>query len=232
MFHYIDPLYWMLMIPVLILSLMASFAVKKAFNKYSQVRSGSGLTGAQVARAILDRNGLQHISVEQHDGFLSDHYDPMKGAVRLSSKVYSNSSVAAIGIAAHETGHAVQHAQQYAPLQLRNMMVPFASFGSNMSWIIIMAGFFLNMLGLIKVGIILFTVVVAFQLITLPVEFDASKRAKQMIARYGMVSDQEGAAVARVLNAAAMTYVAAAASAIATLLYFLLRSGLLGGSDD
>ncbi len=232
MFQYIDPLYWMLMAPVLILSLLASFAVKRAFNKYAQVRSMSGLTGAQVARSILDQNGLQHITVEQHDGFLSDHYDPAKGAIRLSSKVYGSPSVAAIGIAAHETGHAIQHAQKYAALQLRNMLVPVASIGSNMSWIVIMAGFFLNALGLIKIGIVLFSAVVVFQLITLPVEFDASRRAKQMIAHYGMVSGQESTAVARVLNAAAMTYVAAAASAIATLLYFLLRSGLLGGRDD
>lgn len=232
MFHYIDPLYWMLMGPVLLLSLLASFSVKRAFNKYSQIRSMSGLTGAQVARSILDQNGLQHITVEQHDGFLSDHYDPTKGAVRLSSKVFGNPSVAAIGIAAHETGHAIQHAQSYSPLKIRNMMVPIASIGSNMSWIIIMVGFFLGALGLVKIGIVLFSAVVVFQLITLPVEFDASRRAKQMIVQYGMVSGQESAGVAKVLNAAAMTYVAAAASAIATLLYFLLRSGLLGSRDD
>lgn len=232
MFHYIDPLYWMLMGPVLVLSVLASYSVKRAFNKYSKLRSSSGMTGAEVARSILDRNGLGHISVEQHDGFLSDHYDPSKGAVRLSSKVFGSPSVAAIGIAAHETGHAIQHAQKYSPLELRNFMVPMASIGSNMSWIIIMAGFFLNALGLIKIGILLFSAVVIFQLVTLPVEFDASRRAKQMVAQYGIVSGQEGSAVAKVLNAAAMTYVAAAASAVATLLYFLLRSGLLGGRDD
>lgn len=232
MFQYIDPLYWMLMAPVLILSLIASMGVKRAFNKYSQIRSGSGMTGAQIARNILDRNGLRHITVEQHDGFLSDHYDPGKGAVRLSSKVFGSSSVASIGIAAHETGHAIQHAQKYAPLELRNFMVPVASIGSNLSWVIIMAGFFLGALGLIKIGIILFSAVVFFQLITLPVEFDASARAKKMVADYGMVSQQEGIAISKVLNAAAMTYVAAAASSIATLLYFLLRSGLLGGRDD
>jgi Zn-dependent membrane protease YugP len=232
MFQYIDPLYWMLMAPVLLLSLWASFSVKRAFKKYSQLRSMSGMTGAQVARSILDQNGLSHITVEKHDGFLSDHYDPSKGAVRLSTQVYDNPSVASIGIAAHETGHAIQHAQKYAPLELRNLMVPVASIGSNMSWIIIMAGFFLGALGLIKIGIILFSVVVFFQFITLPVEFDASNRAKKLLTQYGMVSGQEGVAVAKVLNAAAMTYVAAAASAIATLLYFLLRSGLLGSRDD
>ncbi len=232
MFYGIDPLYWILMAPVLVLSLFASLRVKSAFKKYSNIKNRSGLTGADVAREILRRNGLSHVEVRKADGFLSDHYDPAKQIVKLSPDVYDSPSVAAVGIAAHETGHAVQHALNYSPLALRNMMVPLASIGSNFAWIIIIAGFFLSMMGLVKIGIILFSAVVVFQLITLPVEFNASARAKQMLQDYNIVSSGDMKGVGSVLNAAAMTYVAAAASAIVTLLYFLIRSGLLGGGDD
>ncbi len=232
MLYGIDPLYWLMMAPVLILSAFASFRVKSAFKKYSGIPNRSGLTGADVARQILNRNGLSHVDVRKADGFLSDHYDPTKKVVKLSSAVYDSPSVAAIGIAAHETGHAVQHAKNYSPLALRNMMVPLASIGSNFAWIIIIAGFFLSMMGLVKIGIILFSAVVFFQLVTLPVEFNASSRAKQMLQEYNIVSSDDMRGVGAVLNAAAMTYVAAAASAVMTLLYFLIRSGLLGGSDD
>ena len=228
----IDPLYWMLMIPVMLLSFVASFRVKSAFKKYSQIRSAFGITGAQAARQILDRNGLNHIEVVETHGFLSDHYDPMKKVVRLSPEVYRSPSLASVGIAAHETGHAVQHAKSYAPLMLRNMMVPVASIGSNFAWIAIMAGFVIGMMGLVKIGILLFSAVVVFQLLTLPVEFNASAKAKEMLTGYGLVSTGELAGVNKVLSAAAMTYVAAAASAIVTLLYFLLRAGLIGGRDD
>jgi len=228
----IDPLYWMLMIPVMLLSFVASFRVKSAFKKYSQIRSAFGITGAQAARQILDRNGLNHIEVVETHGFLSDHYDPMKKVVRLSPEVYRSPSLASVGIAAHETGHAVQHAKSYAPLMLRNMMVPVASIGSNFAWIAIMAGFVIGMMGLVKIGILLFSAVVVFQLVTLPVEFNASAKAKEMLTGYGLVSTGELAGVNKVLSAAAMTYVAAAASAIVTLLYFLLRAGLIGGRDD
>ena len=231
MFYGIDPLYWMMMIPVLILSAFASLRVKSAFNKYSRVANRSGLTGAQVAEAILRRNGLNHVEVKESRGFLSDHYDPAKKVVKLSPKVYQSNSVAAIGVAAHETGHAIQHARNYAPLTLRNTMVPVASIGSNFAWIIIIAGFFMSMMGLVKIGIILFSAVVVFQIITLPVEFNASSRAKQMLQEYAIVSSEDMRGVSAVLNAAAMTYVAAAASAIMTLLYFLIRSGILGGDD-
>jgi Zn-dependent membrane protease YugP len=232
MFLGIDPLYWIMMAPVLLLSLWASLRVKSAFKKYSRIQSRSGLTGAKVAQLILNRNGLSHIPVVETKGFLSDHYDPIKKVVRLSPEVFGSDSLASIGVAAHETGHAVQHAKHYSPLVLRNTIAPTASIGSNMAWIVIMAGFILGSLGLVKIGIVLFSVVVVFQLITLPVEFNASARAKEMLASYGVVSSAEMAGVSRVLSAAAMTYVAAAASAIVTLLYFLLRSGLLGGRDD
>ncbi|HOT00749.1 MAG TPA: zinc metallopeptidase [Acidobacteriota bacterium] len=228
----IDPLYWMLMLPVMLLSFFASFRVKSAFKKYSQVRTAFGITGAQAARQILDRNGLGHVEVVETHGFLSDHYDPTKKVVRLSPEVYRSPSLASVGIAAHETGHAVQHAKSYAPLMLRNMMVPVASIGSNFAWIAIMAGFVIGLMGLVKIGILLFSAVVVFQLLTLPVEFNASAKAKEMLTGYGLVSTGELAGVNKVLSAAAMTYVAAAASAIVTLLYFLLRAGLIGGRDD
>lgn len=231
MFLGIDPLYWIMMIPVFILSAVSSFKVKSAFNKYQKARTARGVTGAQAAREILDRNGLSHVQVVETGGFLSDHYDPTKKVVRLSPQVYRNASIAAVGVAAHETGHAIQHAKSYSPLVLRNMLVPMASLGSNLSWIIIFAGFILGAMGLVKVGIILFSVVVAFQLLTLPVEFDASARAKKLLPSYGILTAGEMKGVNSVLNAAAMTYVAAAASAIMTLLYFLLRAGFLGGDE-
>ncbi|MCK4764964.1 MAG: zinc metallopeptidase [Candidatus Aminicenantes bacterium] len=231
MFLGIDPLYWMMMAPVLLLSAFASFRVKSAFNKYSKRANRSGLTGAKVAEAILRRNGLSHVEVKEARGFLSDHYDPRKKVVKLSPNVFGSNSVAAVGVAAHETGHAIQHDKAYGPLKLRNMMVPVASIGSNLSWIIIVGGLFLDMLGLVKIGIALFSAVVLFQLITLPVEFNASSRAKKMLQEYGLVSQEDVRGVNSVLSAAAMTYVAAAASAIMTLLYFLIRAGILGGDD-
>ncbi|PKL35329.1 MAG: hypothetical protein CVV44_21180 [Spirochaetae bacterium HGW-Spirochaetae-1] len=231
MYFGIDPLYWMIMAPVLILSLLASYRVKSTFKKYSRSFVRSGVTGAQAARRILDRHGLSSVNVVETGGFLSDHYDPARKVVRLSPEVYRGSSVAAIGVAAHETGHALQHKEAYSPLMLRNMMVPVASVGSNFAWIIIIAGLLLSFTGLVKIGIALFSVVVLFQIITLPVEFNASSRAKQILAAEGLVSSAELSGVNSVLSAAAMTYVAATASAIATLLYFLMRAGFLGGDD-
>ena len=232
MYFGIDPLYWMMMIPVFLLSAFSSFKVKSSFNKYSKVYLRSGMSGAQVARRILDRNGLSHINVVETGGFLSDHYDPIKKVVRLSPDVYRGQTVAAVGVAAHETGHAIQHKESYQPLILRNMIVPVASIGSNFAWIIIFAGFLLGALGLVKIGIALFSIVVVFQVLTLPVEFNASSRAKKILAAEGYVSPTELQGVNSVLSAAAMTYVAAATSAIMTLLYFLLRAGILGGNDD
>ena len=223
----IDPLYWAMMLPVMLLSMFASFKVKSTFKKYSNILIKRGVTGADAAREILQRNGLHHIPVEETSGFLSDHYDPGKKIVRLSADVYNNPSIASVGVAAHETGHAIQHATAYSFLTLRNLMVPIASFGSNFAWIIIIAGFIVNAMGLVKVGIVLFSVIVLFQIITLPVEFDASARAKKLLMSYNTVSQEELAGVKKVLNAAAMTYVAAAASSIVTLLYFIIRAGFL-----
>jgi Zn-dependent membrane protease YugP len=228
----IDPLYWMMMAPVLLLSLYASIKVKSTFNKYSKVTTGRGLTGAEIARQILRNNGLGNIDVVETDGFLSDHYDPIKKIVRLSREVFNSKSVASIGVAAHETGHAIQHAKAYRPLMLRNAIAPTASIGSNLSWIIIMAGFFFGALGIVKLGIVLFSIVVVFQLITLPVEFNASAKAKEILYSQGILNSNELAGVSKVLSAAALTYVAAAASSIMTLLYFLIRAGFLGNRDE
>lgn len=228
----LDPLYWMMMIPVLILSAFASLKVRSTYRKFSSQTTRSGKTGAEVAMEILNRNGLSHVSVEETTGFLSDHYDPMKKVVRLSPEVYGSSSISAIGVAAHETGHAIQHSKAYGPLMLRNTFVPVASIGSSLSWIIIVAGFILGYMKLVHLGIILFSAVVFFQLITLPVEFNASSRAKAILSSYGIVSSTELEGVNKVLSAAAMTYVAAAASSIMTLLYFIIRSGIFGSRDE
>lgn len=232
MYYGLDPLYYMMLIPVFLLSLWATFKVKSTFSRYSKVPSASGMTGADVALELLRRNGLTNISVVETQGFLSDHYDPTKKVIRLSPKVFQSNSISAIGVAAHETGHAIQHAKAYSPLALRNAMVPVANIGSTLSWIIIFAGFILGMMGLAKVGVILFSAVVFFQLITLPVEFNASSRAKEMLLSYGLLSESEITGVRKVLSAAAMTYVAAAVSSVVTLLYFLIRLGLLGGRND
>ncbi|MDH5717249.1 MAG: zinc metallopeptidase [Spirochaetia bacterium] len=228
-----DPLYLMLMAPAMILSAWASLKVKSSFNKYSKYRTQNNMTGADAARAVLDAAGISNVRIERVSGFLSDHYDPSKKVLRLSPDVYDSPSVSAVGVGAHEAGHAIQDKVNYPMLTFRTMLVPTASFGSNMSWIILMAGFFLNMTSLIWAGIILFSAVVLFQLITLPVEFDASARAKKVLWESGVITTSgERDGVAKVLNAAAMTYVAAAISAILTLIYFLIRAGLLGGSRD
>lgn len=227
----IDPLYWIITAPFLLLSMFASMKVKSAFSKYSKYGISKGATGAQVAEFILKQNNIHDVTVEMASGFLSDHYDPAAKKVRLSKNVYSSSSIAAVGVAAHETGHVIQHKQKYSLMSLRNLLVPTASFGSKFSYIVIFFGFILGSMNMIKAGIVLFIAVVAFQVITLPVELDASRRAKKMLLSYGIVNNQESAGVSSVLNAAAMTYVAAAASSIATLLYFLLRAGILGGDD-
>lgn len=231
MLYAIDPLYLIMMVPVLLLAGFASLKVKSAYNKFSKVANSARMSGAEMAKELLMRNGLSDVQVVEGRGLLSDHYDPTRKVVKLSPEVYNSQSVAAIGIAAHETGHAIQHARAYKPLMLRNMMVPVASIGSNFAWIIIIAGFIMSALSLIKIGIVLFSVVVLFQLITLPVEFNASSRAKAMLTEYGLVPSSDSRGVSKVLSAAAMTYVAAAASAIMTLLYFMIRAGLLGGDE-
>lgn len=224
--------YLIFMLPGLALSLWASWRTKSAFNKYSQVRSLRGMTGAQAAATMLARAGIRDVRVERSHGFLSDHYNPVTKTLALSEPVHDSTSIAAIGVATHEAGHAIQHASHYAPLWLRSALVPTANIGSSFSYIALMLGFMMQSQSLVMLGIFLFSGVVLFQLITLPVEFDASARAKRLSVEYGLVGPQEREGVDRVLNAAALTYVAAAVSSLMTLLYYLLQSGLLGGRRD
>ncbi|MGI5924232.1 MAG: zinc metallopeptidase [Lentisphaeria bacterium] len=225
----LDPLYWMLALPGLMLSMLASFYVKTAFGQYSRVRSQRGLTGAEAAATMLRRAGVNDVRIERVGGFLSDHYDPTVRTLRLSPEVYGSESLAAIGVACHEAGHALQHADNYAWLGLRTSLVPLASFGSNFSYILFFIGLFLRSMLMVKMGLILFAAAVLFTIVTLPVEWNASARAKEAMVNSGIVTHEEREGAATVLNAAFLTYVAAAVSAILTLLYFLLRSGLLGG---
>jgi len=222
-------MYLMFLLPGFLLAAWATFKVKSNFAYYSRVRSSRGITGADAAREILRRNNIFDVQVVETNGMLTDHYDPSTRVVRLSPEVYRTPSVAAVAIAAHEVGHALQHAKHYAPLRLRSAAVPAARIGSYAPWLIIIGGFFLHSLQLVYVGVILFSATVLFQLITLPVEFNASSRAKEQLARLNLVSGAEAKGVNSVLSAAAMTYVAAALSAVLTLLYFLMRLGLLGG---
>ncbi len=219
-----DPVYMMIMLPALAFSLWASFKTKSAFKRYSKVRVMSGQTGAQAAKTLLDRAGVTDVEIKPVRGLLSDHYNPMTKTLALSEGVYGQNSVAAVGVACHEAGHAIQHARAYKPLWLRSLLVKPASIGSSFGVWAVIIGLFLSSTGLIQLGIVLFAAAVAFQLVTLPVEFDASARAKRLAAEYGIVNDQESAGINKVLNAAAMTYVAAAATAILQLLYFISRA--------
>ena len=229
---FFDPLYLMLMVPSLVISLWASWKTKSAFKKYSRVRSGRGLTGEQAARQLLNHAGIGDVKIVQTSGMLSDHYNPVNKTLALSENVYGSSSVAAIGVACHEAGHAIQHASRYGPLWLRSTLVPTANIGSSVGYLVMFAGLLLASQGIVLLGALLFSVVLLFQIVTLPVEFDASSRAKRLAVEQGIVTAQERRGIERVLNAAALTYVAAAVSTLLTLLYFLLRAGLLGGRDD
>lgn len=213
------------MLPGLILSLWASAKVKSTFAKYNRVPLRGGLTAAQAARQILDGNGLYSVRIERVQGNLSDHYDPRSNIVRLSDSTFSSSSVAAVGVAAHEVGHAIQHAAHYGPASLRSAIVPVANIGSGAAVPLILIGLFLNMVGLVYLGIILFSLAVLFQLVTLPVEFNASRRALQTLNDTGMVTSEESAGVSKVLSAAALTYVAALLSSLLQLVYFITLAG-------
>ncbi len=224
-----DLTYFLFIGPALLLSLWASWRTKSTFNKYSRVPTARGLTGAQAAKVLLDTAGIHDVEIVPAQGFLSDHYNPLTKKLALSQPVYSSPSVAAVGVACHEAGHAIQHAQRYAPLWLRSALVPTANIGSKFGYLGMLFGLILQVQGLFMVGALLFSAVVLFQLVTLPVEYDASNRAKRLAFEHGIVFDQERVGMAKVLDAAALTYVAAAISSLMTLLYFLLRSGLLGG---
>lgn len=223
----------MVLLPGMLLSGIASLMVRSAFKKYSKVRSYNGYTGAQAAQHLLEQAGIHDVKVVPTHGFLSDHYNPVNKTLALSSQVYQSTSVAALGVACHEAGHAIQHARGYFPLWLRSALVPAVGIGSNLGFYMMMFGLILQgFQWLVLIGAILFSTVVLFQLVTLPVEFDASARAKRLIVDAGIIYPEEKVGVDRVLNAAALTYVAAAISSLLTLLYFLMRSGILGGSDD
>lgn len=217
-----DPLYLILMAPGLILALWAQARVKSTYHRAQEMPAP--LSGAAAARYVLDSAGLNDVQIEQVGGFLSDHYDPRAKVLRLSPQVYQSRTLASVGIAAHEAGHALQDAHRYAPLVVRNAAVPVAAFGSNTAILFFIAGMFLNMTSLIWVGVALFAGVVFFQVVNLPVEFNASNRAKQQLVALGIINEQQLVEVNKVLNAAALTYVAATLQAVLTLLYFLMRA--------
>ena len=220
-----DPTF-IVLIPAVLLALYAQFRVKSAYAQYSQVPVSSGLTGAQAAEEILRRNGLSNVTVDRTEGVLSDHYDPRTRALSLSADVYSGASVAAVGVAAHETGHAIQHARGYAPLALRSAMVPTVNFGSWLAWPIFILGFLFHSGGMIQLGILVFSAVVAFTVVTLPVEFDASSRAMRVLRDERMITPDELRGVRAVLTAAALTYVAAAAMSVLQLLRMLMLANM------
>jgi Zn-dependent membrane protease YugP len=229
---FFDPLYLLVIAVSGGLSLYASLKVRGAFTRWRRVPSSAGLTGAQVARGILAASGIRDVTVEPVGGLLSDHYDPRTKTLRLSPDVFNGTSVAAAGVAAHEVGHALQHAQGYAPLKVRSFLAPAAAIGSNLAMVVFVLGLAVGALGLAKLGVLLFGLMVAFTLVTLPVEFDASRRARALLFSGGRHSARDQDGVSAVLNAAALTYVAAAIGAIMTLVYMLLRAGLFGGRDE
>ncbi|MDP9367463.1 MAG: zinc metallopeptidase [Chloroflexota bacterium] len=219
---FFDPMYFVFMLPGLLFMLWAQSKVKGNYAKYSKVRVQNGMTGAQAARALLDNNGLYNVPVEAVPGELTDHYDPRKRVLRLSQGVFNVASVAAVGIAAHEAGHAIQHAKAYAPLQVRTAIVPVVGIGSNVGFGILFLGFIMQSFNLALIGVLLFALTTVFALITLPVEFDASRRAKESLRNMGLVDVSEGQGVAKVLDAAAWTYIAGFAASLLTLLYYVM----------
>ena len=229
---FFDPQYVLfVLIPGLILSGGASLLVKAAYGRYSRVPTRRGYTGAQAARILLDGAGIHDVDIVATHGYLTDHYNPQTKQLALSPDVYGSSSVAAVGIACHEAGHAIQHATGYAPLGLRSALVPLAGIGSNLGYIVMAVGLFLHPF-VVGVGALIFSAVLLFQVVTLPVEFDASARAKRLVVQAGIIDEDERTGVDMTLNAAALTYVAAVVTTLLTLLYYLMRSGLLGGRDD
>ena len=222
MFYY-DATY-LILIPALIISFWAQTKINSAFDRYSRISTMKGITGAQVARMLLDSDGLYDVPVELVGGRLSDHYDPKNRVMRLSHEVFYGNSVASIGVAAHETGHAIQHKEKYAPLTLRNSIVPVVNIGSSFSWILFIGGMILGLPSLVQFGIFLFSGVVVFQLITLPVEFNASSRALRILDEKQILYNEELKGARAVLNAAAMTYVAGAIMAVSQLLRLLILS--------
>lgn len=221
-----------LLLPALLISMYAQMKVSGTFHRYSQVPSHRGMTGADVARYILNQNGLHDIPIERIGGNLSDHYDPRSRVVRLSADVYGSTSLAALGVAAHEVGHAIQHDTGYLPLFIRNTVIPVTQIGSYLSMPLFFLGLLMSSAPLVKIGIVLFAAIVFFQMVTLPVEFNASSRAIATLGGEGFLDDTELKGTRKVLNAAALTYVAAALMAVLQLVRLILVSGVLGGRDD
>ena len=233
---FFNPMFLVFALPGLALAMWARFRLNRTFGKYSKVATTRGMTGAQVARSLLDAYGLHHVAVEKVPGQLTDHYDPRSHTLRLSDATHDSNSVAAAGVAAHEMGHALQHAENYAPLNLRGAMVPATNFGNNLGPWFVMGGLLLSsftgsQFGILIAwaGVALFGLAVLFSLVTLPVEFDASRRAKKLLHQEGLLYQDEIQGVDKVLDAAALTYVAAAISAIGTMLYYVF---LLVGRGD
>lgn len=228
-----DPIYILFLLPGLALALLATILTRVTFSRYSHYTAKSGFTGAEAARRLLDYQGIRDVKVEMTEGFLSDHYDPTSKTLRLSPDVYEKNSLSAIGVACHEAGHALQHAQHYVPLVWRSALVPVTQIGTNAAYVFLMLGFFVpSLIVFAKLGAILLGLAVLFALVTLPVEWDASARAKKLMVAAGIVSPLEQTSAAAVLNAAFLTYVAAAVSALLTMLYYLYRLGLLGGRSS
>lgn len=226
-FYYYDPTYVLVLIGI-VLCMAASARVRSTYSKYAQVRSRSGLTGREAAEKILRSAGIYDVRVEHVSGNLTDHYDPRNKVLRLSDATYQSASVAAVGVAAHECGHAIQHEQGYAPLSIRSAIVPVANFGSAIAWPLILFGLLFNSRSsymFIQIGILAFSFAVLFQIVTLPVEFNASKRAIRILGESGMLLPEELRMTKKVLGAAALTYVAGAASAILQLLRIILLTG-------
>ncbi|MFP4599894.1 MAG: zinc metallopeptidase [Persicimonas sp.] len=226
-----DPLYLIIIGVGFALSLGAQFWTKNRVHKWAEVATERGMSGRDVARAILQAEGINDVGIEQASGFLSDHYDPSSRTLRLSPDIFGGRSVTAAGIAAHEVGHAIQHKQGYLPMTIRQKMVPVANIGTNLGVWIMIIGLVIGVTSLAQIGVWLFGGFVAFTLVTLPVEFDASSRAKAALERHGLLSQREMNGVSQVLTAAAATYVAAAVAAILQLLYWLFRLGVIGGRD-
>ncbi len=226
-----DPIYLLFAAPGLLLSLWASYRVRSAFDHYSKVGTIRGMSGAEAARHLLDDAGLTDVEIVETDGYLSDHYDPVSRHLALSHDVFHGRSVASVGVATHEAGHALQHAHGYVPLGLRSALVPAAGIGSTIGYIVMGVGLFLHPL-VVVLGAAIFSMVLLFQIVTLPVEFDASSRAKRLVVEAGIIQPEERLGIDRVLDAAALTYVAAAISSLSVLLYYLFRAGLLNGSRD
>lgn len=220
-YYYFDPT-MLIVLPALILAFYAQFKVKSAYHAGDQIRTPYGMTGYEAARRILDQNGLRHIRIEQIPGELTDHYDPRADVIRLSAKVYNSNTASAVGVAAHEAGHAVQYAKNYAPIKLRAAIIPVCNFGSMLAMPLFLIGLFLVIEPLMWLGIIAYSLTALFQLITLPVEFNASRRAMTILADSGQFSDDQLRASRKVLSAAALTYVAALASSLLSLLRLVL----------